>query len=89
MANFGEYKVFQSLHISHMDFLNQYPMFPFLLLTPHIIGEPLKFLVADIEYIASWSKAEGQSDLFSHWKEELWEARKSWSNFCAVVVPRQ
>ena len=64
-------------------------MFLFLLPTPHIIGEPLEFLIASIEHIAFWSKAEGQLDSFSHWKEDLWEAKRSWSNFYAIVVPWQ
>ena len=58
-ANFGEYKVFRSPHTSHTDFLHQHLMFPFLLPTPHVVGEPLEFLVADIEHVASWSKVEG------------------------------
>jgi len=59
MANFGEYKVFQSLHTSHMDFLHQQLTFSFLLPTPHIIDKPLEFLMAGIEHVASWSEVEG------------------------------
>jgi len=58
MANFEECTGFRSLHISYTDFLHQQLMFPFLLPTPHVVGEPPEFLVAGIRYVASWSEAE-------------------------------
>jgi len=57
-ANFGKYKVFQSLHISHTDFSHQQLTSSFLLPTPHVIDGPLEFLSAGIEHVASWSEAE-------------------------------
>ena len=59
MANFEKCTGFRSLYISHTDFLHQQLMFPFLLPTPHVIGEPPEFLVADIGHVASWSEAKG------------------------------
>jgi len=53
MARFGEYTRFRSPCTSHTDFPHQQLMFPFLLPTLHIVGEPLEFLVVDIEYVAS------------------------------------
>ena len=58
MANFGEYKVFWSLHISHMDFLHQQPTFPFLLPTPRVVDGPLEFPWANSGHITSWSEAK-------------------------------
>jgi len=54
-----------------MDFLYRRLTFLFLLPTPHIVGEPPEFLVADIEHVASWSEAEGRLGSFPCWKEEL------------------
>jgi len=85
-ANFGEYKVFQSPHISHMDFPHQQLMFPFLLPTPCVIDRPPESLSANIKHVASWSEAESQEGLSPHWKEEIEAAEKSSTNFCAVVV---
>jgi len=89
MANFGEYKVFQSLHISHIDFPHQQLTFPFLLPIPHIVDGPLESLWADTKYIASWSEAESREGSSSCRKEEIEAAKRSSSNFCTVVVPQQ
>jgi len=58
MANFGEYKVFQSLCTSHTDFFHQQLTSPFLLPTPCIIDGPPEFPWANNEHIASWSEAK-------------------------------
>jgi len=63
-------------------------MFPFLLPTPHVIDKPPEFLVAGIEYVVFWLGVEGQLNSFPYWKENWWEAGKSWPNFYAVVVPQ-
>jgi len=72
-----------------MDFPYQQLMSPFLLPTLRVIGEPLEFLVADIEYVASWSEAEGQLSSSPRRKEEIRVAEKSSTNSCTVVVPWQ
>ena len=71
MANFEICIRFQSPCTSHMDFLYRRLTFLFLLPTPHIVGEPPEFLVADIEHVASWSEAEGRLGSFPCRKEEL------------------
>ena len=68
-----------------MDFLYRRLTFLFLLPTPHIVGEPPEFLVADIEHVASWSEAEGWLGSFPCRKEELWEVEKFWSNSYNIV----
>jgi len=71
MANFEEYKVFQSPYTSYTNFFHQHLTFPFLLPTPHVVSKPPEFLVADIKYIVFWSRAEGQLSSFPRWKEDL------------------
>jgi len=53
MANFEEYRVFQSLHTACMDFLYQQLILPSPLPTPHVVDVPLEFLEANIGYVAS------------------------------------
>jgi len=43
-----------------MDFPYQRLTSLFLLPTLYVVGEPLEFLVAGIEHVASWSETEGQ-----------------------------
>jgi len=88
MANFEVYRVFQSLRTFCTDILHQQLILPSPLPTSHVVDEPLEFFEANIEYVASWSEAEGRSNSCPHWKEDL-KAKKSSSNFCTVVVPRQ
>ena len=64
-------------------------MFPFLLSTLHVVGEPPEFLVAGIKRVASWSEVEGRLSSSPCQKEEMRVAERSSTNFCAVVVPWQ
>jgi len=88
-ARFGEYTRFRSPHTSYTDFPHQQLASLFLLPTLCVVGVPPEFLVADIEHVASCSKAEGQLSLSPRQKGEMRAAEKSSSNSCAIVVSRQ
>ena len=88
MANFKEYRVFRSPRTSRTDFLHQQLVLPSPLPTPHVIDMPPEFLEANVGYIASWSEVEGRSSSCPRRKEDS-KAKKSWSSFCTIVVPRR
>ena len=86
---FEKYTRSQSLCTSRIDFLHQQLMSPSLLPTPRVVDRSPKFLWADNGDVASWLKAEDQEGSFPRWKKEMKVARRSLTNFCAVVVPRR